>query len=241
MVDRLASPNGMTRRRFAGTTAAAGLGALAASQLGALRALAQTKESVADIINIAATAEALAVTLTGAVIAGAKGYDGGRGLSPMLVRWVRGIQAEEQAHYQYLTKAGAKPLTLTFTVPQDLAPITKSSRALLDFVVTAETIFIGAYIAAAAEFADLGQPALTQVAFQICGVECEHRDLAHYGVGAVPPNNLGFERAPFRTVGDAAAKVKSLGLLGTPQPAATLHYAEFADKVDFAGIGGLAP
>ncbi len=241
MVDRIASPNELTRRRFAVTAAAAGLGAIAASQLATLNALAQSTESVADIINIAATAEALAVTLTGAVIAGAKGYDGGRGLSPMLVRWVKGIQAEEQAHYQYLTKAGAKALTLTFTVPQNLVPITTDSKALLNFVVAAETIFIGAYIAAAAEFAALGQPALAQVAFQICGVECEHRDLARYGAGAVPPNNLGFEQAPFRTVGEAAAKVKSLGLLGTPNAAATLRYADFASTVDFAGVTGLAP
>jgi hypothetical protein len=241
MFDRLTAANVITRQSAAGAAGIAGLGVLAASQLGTLKALAQSKESVANIINIAATAEALAVTLTGAVLAGAKGYDGGRGLSPMLVRWVKGIQAEEQLHYEYLSKAGAKPLTLTFTVPQNLAAITKDSKALLAFVVAAETIFIGAYIAAGAEFADLGQPALTQVAFQVCGVECEHRTLAHYGTGAVPPNNLGFEEAPFHTLGEAAAKVKSLGLLGTGNPAATLHYEDFAGKVDFAGVGGRAP
>ena len=230
-----------TRRRFVGVAGAAGLGALAASQLGTLRALAQSTESVAEIINIAATAEALAVTLTGAVIAGARGYDGGRGLSPMLVRWVKGIQAEEQLHYEYLTKAGAKPLTLVFTAPQNLVDITKESKALLDFVVAADGIFIGAYVAAAAEFAGLGQPALAQVALQVCGVECEHRVLARYGTGAVPPNNLGFEEAPFHTVGEAAAKVKALGLLGTQNPAATLHYREFAGKVDFTGVSGRTP
>jgi hypothetical protein len=241
MVDRIASPNGLTRRRFAGTAAAAGLGAIAASQLGTLNALAQSKESVADIINIAATAEALAVTLTGAVIAGAGKYDGGKGLPAMMVTWVKGIQAEEQAHYEYLTKAGAKPLTLTFTVPHSLASITNDSKALLDFVVAAEGIFIGAYIAAAVEFTELGQPALTQVAYQVAGVECEHRTLANYARGAVPPNNLGFENAPFRTAGEAADKVKSLGLLGTPTPAATLHYADFAGKVNRMGVSRLTP
>lgn len=144
-------------------------------------------------------------------------------------------------HYEYLTRAGATPLTLTFTVPHDLSDITKDSKALLTFVVAAEGIFIGAYIAAAAEFAALAQPALAQVAFQVAGVESEHRVLAHYGLGAVPPNDLGFERAPFATVGEAAAKLKSLGLLGTPSPAATLHYADFARSVDFTGIGGRTP
>jgi len=233
------SSNGVTRRSFARTAGIAGLGALALSQLGTLRALAQGKESVADVINIAATAEALAVTLTGAVIAGAKTYDGGQGLSPTMVAWVKGIQAEEQAHYQYLTQAGAKALTLTFTVPQDLAAITKDSKALLTFVVAAETLFIGAYTAAAAAFAAAGQPALAEIAYRVTGVECEHRVLARYAMGATPPNNVGFESAPFGSVGEAAAKLKGLGLLGAPNAAATLNYSDFAGKVDTAGVSGL--
>jgi hypothetical protein len=230
----------MDRRGFIRLTGAAGLG-LAMSQLGTLSALAQSNETVADIINIAATAEALAVSLTGAVIAGAAKYDGGKGLSAMLVTWVKGIQAEEQAHYQYLTAAGAKPLTTTFTVPQNLAGITTDSKTLLTFVVAAESIFIGAYIAAAQEFTDLKQPALAKVALQIAGVEAEHRVLANYGLGANPPNNLGFEKAPYASVGDAAAAVKSLGLLGVANPAATLMYSDFAGSVSSVGVTNLKP
>lgn len=233
-------PFGTSRRGFMKLTGAAGLG-FALTQLGSLTALAQSNETVANIINIAATAEALAVTLTGAVIAGASKYDGGKGLSPMLVTWVKGIQAEEQAHYQYLTAAGAKPLTTTFTVPQNLAGITNDSATLLKFVVAAETIFIGAYTAAAQEFSDLKQPALSKVALQIAGVEAEHRVLANYGTGAMPPNNVGFESAPYASVGDAAAAVKNLGLLGTTNPAATLSYSSFAGSVDFAGVSSLKP
>ncbi|MGH2458080.1 MAG: ferritin-like domain-containing protein [Chloroflexota bacterium] len=229
-----------SRRGLFKVTGAAGLG-LALTQLGTLSALAADQESVADIINIAATAEALAVTLTGAVIAGAAKYDGGKGLPTSLVTWVKGIQAEEQAHYKYLTSAGAKPLTLSFTVPQNLVPITNDSKALLNFVVAAETIFIGAYIAAAQEFAELGQPTLSKVALQIAGVECEHRVLANYGTGAMPPNNLGFEQALYHDVHEAAAAVQQLGLLGTSNPAATLHYNDFAGSVDNAGVSMLTP
>jgi len=233
-------PFAMDRRGFIRLTGAAGLG-LAMTQLGTLSALAQSNETVADIINIAATAEALAVSLTGAVIAGAAKYDGGKGLPAMLVTWVKGIQAEEQAHYQYLTAAGAKPLTLTFTVPQNLAAITTDSKTLLNFVVAAENIFIGAYIAAAQEFTDLKQPALAKVALQIGAVEAEHRVLASYGTGANPPNNMAFEKAPYASVGEAAAAVKSLGLLGATNPAATLMYSDFANSVSFAGVTNLKP
>jgi hypothetical protein len=233
-------PFSMDRRGFMRLTGAAGLG-LALTQLGTLSALAQSNETVANIINIAATAEALAVSLTGAVIAGAAKYDGGKGLSATLVTWVKGIQAEEQAHYQYLTAAGAKALTTTFTVPQNLAGITNDSKTLLNFVVAAETIFIGAYTAAAQEFTDLKQPALAKVALQISSVEAQHRVLANYGVGAMPPNNLGFEKAPYAAVGDAAAALKSLGLLGTSNPAATLMYSDFSGSVDFTGVSNLKP
>jgi hypothetical protein len=229
-----------SRRQLMRWGGAAGLAA-AASALPTLRALAAQSETVADIINIAATAEALAVTLTGAVVAGAASYDQGKGLPADLVRWVKGIQAEEEAHFRYLSAAGARPLTLTFTIPTRLAAITSDSHALLDFVVAAETIFIGAYIAAAQEFAALGQPALSAVALQICGVECEHRVLVNSRRGVSPPNNLAFEDAPYHNVHEAAAAVQNLGLLGTANPAATLKYTDFAPKVDSSGVSGLAP
>ena len=228
------------RRGFMKLTGAAGLG-FALTQMGALSALAQSNETVADIINIAATAEALAVSLTGAVIAGAGKYDGGKGLSDMLVRYIKAIQAEEQAHYQFLTGAGAKALTLTFTVPQNLAAITTDSKTLLNFVVQAETIFIGAYTAAAQEFAQLQQPNLSKVALEIAGVESEHRVLANFAYGTMPPNNVGFESAPYASVGEAAAAVKGLGLLGTSNPAATLNYSDFSGSVDFTGVSNLKP
>jgi hypothetical protein len=231
-------PFSMDRRGFMRLTGAAGLG-LALTQLGTLSALAQSNETVADIINIAATAEALAVSLTGAVIAGAAKYDGGKGLSAMLVTWVKGIQAEEQAHYQYLIAAGAKPLTTTFTVPQNLAGITNDSMTLLHFVVATEGIFIGAYIAAAQEFTDLKQPALAKVALQIGAVEGEHRALARLAQGDSLPHNVAFESAQFATLGDAANALKSLGFIGGTGTA--VNYADFAGKVDNSGMTELTP
>lgn len=177
----------LPRRHVAQTVGLAGLSALTAFQLGPLAALAQSSESVAEIINIAATAEALAVSLTDAVMAGAHQYDRRKGLPPTLVRSAKAIQAEEYPHYQYLTKAGAQALTLKFTIPQNLAGITRESSALLSFLVEAETIFIGAHIAAARKFTTLGHPKLAQATFQICGMECEHRVHTRHGLGDAPP------------------------------------------------------
>ena len=59
--------------------------------------MAASSESVGSIISTFATAEALAVTLLGAAIAGAEKYDGGKGLPPTVVRWLKAMQAQEQA------------------------------------------------------------------------------------------------------------------------------------------------
>ena len=58
-----------------------------------LKTMAASSESVGSIIDIFATAEALAITLLGAAIAGAEKYDSGKGLPPMIVRWLKAMQA----------------------------------------------------------------------------------------------------------------------------------------------------
>ncbi len=68
-------------------------------------------ESVQDIINIAVTAEAFAVTALGGALANAA--NGTLALNAEQIQTLTAARAEEQAHYQYLIDAGAKPLTTT--------------------------------------------------------------------------------------------------------------------------------
>lgn len=229
------------RRAFMKLMAAAGL-AFAVPHIDTLRAYAAADETINDIINVAATAEALATALNGFVAANAAGYDNGQGLSPTVVRWVKGIQAQEKVHYEFLVAAGAKPAATTFTIPPSLEGITKSSKDLFAFVLQAEDLFISAYNAAAQRFAQYGQPDLTKVAYQIAGVECEHRVLVNYGFGAVPPNDRAYEKALLRNVVDAVPVVRDLGLLGSANPIATIRYEDFMN-VDFSNQdqAGLKP
>lgn len=233
-------PFAPNRRDFMKLLGAAGLG-LTLSQFDSIRTLAAADETLNDILGVAATAEALAVTLNGAVAANAASYDNGRGLSPMIVRYVRAIQAEEQIHYAFLTAAGAKPATTTFTVPQNLAGILSDSRQLFTFVLSAEDIFIAAYTAAGQRFAQYNRPDLVKVAYQIMGVECEHRVLISAALGNMPPNDRAFQKAMFQNVIDAVPMVQNLGLLGTSNPAATLRYEEFSRNIDYTGIRQTQP
>lgn len=232
----------LSRRALIRTASATGLG-LALTQLqaiGGIREAAAQSESVATIINIAATAEAMAVTLLGAAIQGAAGYgnpDGSQGLSPTIVAILKAAQSAEQAHYAFLTKAGARALTLTFNVPNP--KIATDSTTLFQTIEALETAFTAAYMSAAREFAELRKPDLVKVAVQIGGVEAGHRALARLALGDPLPHNLAFETKMFTQVGQAAAALEKLGFIGgTNNP---ISYQSFAGSVDNTGMSELTP
>ncbi|HET7035137.1 MAG TPA: ferritin-like domain-containing protein [Thermomicrobiaceae bacterium] len=172
-------------------------------------------ETVQTIINIAATAEALAVTALGGALAYAQ--QGKLALNAEQQQFVAAARFEEQQHFSYLKSAGAQPLTLDFTLPD--TKIVTDVPTFLTTVIGLEEAFIAAYLAGAQEFAILGQPDLVRVALQIGGVEAEHRAHARFyaaGAGVVsgPPNNLAFEKAMFTSVGAAAAALQQAGWIG---------------------------
>jgi hypothetical protein len=175
---------------------------------------AQTSESVQTIINIADTAERLAVTLLTAAVNNAAQL----GLDGILLAFTQAALAEEQYHADFLEKSGAVALTNTFTVPD--AKILTDQKTFFHTVEAAETLFIGAYMAAVREFTDLGQPELAKVAYQIGGVEAEHRAHVRAGMAltgdasGIPPNNKAFESNVAQTVGDAARQLQALGFIG---------------------------
>lgn len=223
------------RRAFFKGAAAAGAG-LTLANMGLLRAAAQGSETVADIINVAATAEAMAVTLLGAALNGAAQYDGGKGLPAPIVSVLKAAQSSEQAHYAFLTGAGAKPVTLTFNIPDPA--IATSSTTLYQTIEKLESAFIAAYMAATKEFAAMRQSQLVKVALQIGAVEAEHRALARAAQGDALPHNLAFEVGMFNAVGDAAAALKQLGFIGGTGTAVT-YPGPFA--VDNTGMTELTP
>ncbi|HET8522650.1 MAG TPA: ferritin-like domain-containing protein [Thermomicrobiales bacterium] len=208
-----------SRRNLIKSAGVVGLG-MTLGQARLIRTLAQESEDLNTIINIASTAESLAVTLLGHAIESAQqgGYD--KEVPDPVVNILISARAAEHYHLDYLLKAGAQPLTQTFTVP-DPALLT-SYDTFFTTVVQLEAAFIAAYIAAAREFTALKQPELVKVAHMVASVEAEHRVLANYALGTRPANNLAFEAATFGTVGEAAKALTDLGFInGTGQ---TVNY-----------------
>jgi hypothetical protein len=177
-----------------------------------------TTEQIQDIFNVAITAEYLAVTvLTQALTT----YAGQLQLNTLAKTLVQAIVVEEQVHLDFLAAAGAKPAATSFTIPPQ---IFASSGAFFTGGEALESLFVAAYMTAAREFAELGQPNLVKYAFQAGAVEAEHRALIRgvLFVGgaptASPPNNKAFETDLLLYVRDAVPIVTALGLLGGSAP-----------------------
>ena len=167
---------------------------------------ARTSETFQDIVNIAATAEALATTFY---------Y---RSLHyPHLLpnvnstanrNYFQAALTQEAEHLMYLETLGAKPLATKFYFPDDM--FSKESV----FFPTAsllEDYFISAYIAAAIEFSGAVSSGITTanpfaigVAVQIMGIECEHRALLRVAANLNPPNDRIAEKALLTSVSEAA-------------------------------------
>lgn len=196
-------------------------------------------ETAKQIINIAATAEAFAVTALGAALENAE--SGALKLNAVEFKTFTAARAEEQSHYLYLTGAGAKPLTTTFTVPNP--KIVTDVTTFLTTVIHLEELFIAAYLAAAQEFALLKQPRLAQVALQIGAVEAEHRAGARFfailrGIISGTPNDVAFEKAMFTHVEEAQDALEQLGIIGGKGTPITYPGPE---AIDFTGVHHLRP
>lgn len=207
--------------------------------IGRLQQTAAACESVQDIINIAATAEAFAVTALGGALDNAR--NGTLALNAEQIQTLTAARAEEQAHYQFLTSSGAKPLTTTFTVPDP--KIVTDVPTFLKTLVQLEEAFIAAYLAAAQEFALLGEARLAQVALQIGAVEAEHRAGVRFyaiqaGVLSGTPNDVAFEKALFTSVGQAAATLQQLGFIGG---SGTQISYPGPGAIDMSGVSQLQP
>lgn len=174
-------------------------------------------ETVQDIINIADTAEHLAVTLLTAAVGNASqlGLTANGGL---LLSVVQAALAEEQYHADFLESAGAKTLTDTFTLPDP--KIATDFTTFFTTVASLETAFVAAYLRASTEFSQMKNRQLAQVAMEIGGVEAEHRALARAALALNgttaddPPNNKAFESDLFAKVADAATALQQLGFIG---------------------------
>jgi hypothetical protein len=187
---------------------------------------ADAAEPIQTILNVAITAEQLAVTFYTQALAHADRL--GFGEAARLD--IAAALVEEQIHEQFLAKQKAKALTSKFSFPFGRQTFERLD-AFIKVQQQLETLFVAAYIAAAGEIAVLKRTDLVQIAMQIGTVEAEHRVLGRAIGGLRPADNHAFSPALLKKVGDAAAFLKKNGYL-TPRPDNTFEFKPVATNFD---------
>lgn len=171
-----------------------------------------TPEDIRDILNILATMEHFAVAAIMGNLSGAIDPT----INPLQITIERAALVKAVAHVDFLESVGGHALTDTFTT----GPGAPFAAASLKGKEGSTTIFVGAYMTAAREFAELGQPLLVKWAFQAGAEEAEERALARAMMAvqnvpdSTPPNNKAFETDLFLYVRDAYALMTRNGLFG---------------------------
>jgi hypothetical protein len=188
----------LSRRRFLQGSAGLGGGLAMASFAGAFgmgkAEAAHANDDPQTILNLAATAEALAVTFYYSAITGAQ-----FSVSAEDVEYLKAAMDAEQYHYEFLTGAGGKALTNQFYVP---ATVLSDPNVFIKTGLAAETAFVAAYLAATRTFADAGQGKLAATTAQHAASEAVHLSLVREIAGYLP-NDLAVPAAIYYNVSDA--------------------------------------
>jgi hypothetical protein len=185
-----------SRRGFLKRSAAVGGGIAAASflqafGLGNVRAI---EDDMATIVNLAATAETLAVTFYYAALTGATFLIGDEDMEAL-----KRVMDAEMHHLQILQSFGGVSLTQQFYMPDR---VLADARIFVDTGLKTETVYAGAYLAATHQFAVLGQPKLAATAAQHGASEAQHlTQIAH--IAGLQASDLSLPAPMFYQMSDA--------------------------------------
>src|SRR5579859_4531379 len=167
---------------------------------GLSRVSAAGGDDIPTILNLAATAETFACThyyqtLNSKI----------RFTEPQLA-YIKAALEEEFIHLQYLNANGGKTLTDKFYFPVGAL----NSRVSFGTVsAVAETIFVGAYLAATRRFAELGQPLLAATAAQVAVIEGQHLALVRE-TALLLPNNIPLGEPLYNNVSEAVPSLQPI-------------------------------
>ncbi|MGI8827811.1 MAG: hypothetical protein ACR2JC_19695 [Chloroflexota bacterium] len=193
-----------------------------------------TPEAIQDILNVLVTMERFAVAINASNLTAPKQP----GINPVQLSSQQSAIVGNLARVDFLESLGAQSLTDTFTVGA-IGTFGPLSLKRAELVVT---IFVGTFMTAAREFAELGQPLLVKWAFQAGAVLAEERALARALQAvqnvpdAIPLDNKAFETDLFVYVRDAYTLMTKMGLFGGLP--AHLPYPSRDEVVALAGPAG---
>jgi hypothetical protein len=195
--------------KIAGATAlgSAGIGLL--QPIAARAAVSQKKttntDTLQEILDIAATAEALATTFYYTALQNPAGLPDVNSTANR--NYFQAATVQEFEHLLYLQRLGGKPVTTKFYFPDNMFT---DESVFFPTALLLEEYFISAYLAAALDFSGAVSSNITTAdpfalgfAVQVLGVECEHRALLGVAANINPPNGIIVETALLSSVAAA--------------------------------------
>jgi hypothetical protein len=135
-------------------------------------------DTLASILNLAATGEALAVTCYYTCITGA-----GFLIDEPSRDHLRRVLGAELHHSQILQALGAQPLQRRFSLPDGMLA---DARTFVETAIRIEKSLTSVYLAATQQLAGQGRPALVATAAQLGASEAQHLTLISHLAGLVP-------------------------------------------------------
>jgi hypothetical protein len=186
---------GTTRRNFlVGGALLATASTLGFGGMFGLRSVqAADGDDVQKMIDIAATAETFAATHYYMALKSKIRFT-----TPQLA-YIKAAAEQELIHLEFLNSKGATSLADKFYFPKG----TFNSATSFGLVsAIAETVFVGAYLAATRRFAELGNSLLAATAAQVAVIEAQHLALVRQTANELP-NNIALGEAKFFNVSEA--------------------------------------
>lgn len=221
----------VSRRGFMKGAAGVGGGVAAASFASAFgitaAQAAHPDDDVQTIVNLAATAETLAVTFYYSAITGAQ-----FSVEPEVVAYLKLALDAEQYHLAILNSLGGRSLAQSFYVPEK---VLTDANVFIQTGLAAETAFVGAYLAATRILGNMGQGKLAATTAQHAASEAVHLAIVRDAAG-LTPNDLALNAAIYYNVSDAVPTLAPFlrGGAGFIGPVAAPTQAQFE-----AALGGL--
>lgn len=155
---------------------------------------AEGNDDPQTILNLAATAETLAVTFYYNALTAAQ-----FSVDADAVVYLKYALDAEKYHLDFLNSQGGKALTNKFYVP---ATLLSDPAVFINIGAVAETAFVGAYLAATRVFGEAGAGKLAATTAQHACSEAQHLALIR-DIGGLVPNNLALPAPIYYNVSNA--------------------------------------
>lgn len=158
-------------------------------------------DDAALILNLAATAETLAVTHYYNVLT-----DSTIELTPAERTYLKSAVDAELQHLVFLNANGGKTLATEFYFPKN---VYTDRQQFSEITEQAESVFVAAYLSAVRRITELGNPLLAATAAQIAAVEQVHLALIRQ-IGGRLPNHVSLGQALLFNTSDAVPTLQPL-------------------------------